>query len=177
MTVSNTWSWVRTFLYMGFQFDFGFLEALSLPPSSKQNYVTKVSQMKKRYQSSFREIGSLKLGLNGRNEPDMERNGTQKVDRYLQSLSKNNNKLSQAISIGNETENVARDIKIGLHSNTEKLHKTHRNVGRIQTQLSLSNKLIDVIRRNEMKNKIILYTVVCFLILAIVLIMYFSIFH
>jgi hypothetical protein len=131
-------------------------EALTLPPNSKQNYIAKVSNYKKRYTSSYRDLGSLKVQLGQNNGGDIENEG-EKVDQYLKSLSKNNNRLSQAIRVGSETENVARDIKLGLNSNSEKLNRASHNVGRVQTQLALSNKLVDIIRRNELRNRIVLY--------------------
>ena len=129
---------------------------MTLPPNSKQNYIAKVSNYKKRYTSSYRDLGSLKVQLGQNNGGDLENEG-EKVDQYLKSLSKNNNRLSQAIRVGSETENVARDIKLGLNSNSEKLNRASHNVGRVQTQLALSNKLVDIIRRNELRNRIVLY--------------------
>ena len=151
------------------------LEALSLPPSSKQNYTSKVADYKRRYFSAFRELSSLKLGLN-RSSNDLE-GGSDPVDKYLSSLSKNNNKLRNAIIVGNETEIVARDTKINLHSNTDKLQGIQSNMGRVKRELTISDKLINIIKRNEQRNKIIIYCVILFLIIAVGIIVYFGIFR
>ena len=74
------------------------LEALSLPPSSKQNYTSKVAEYKRRYNSSNRELSSIKIGLHGGSN-DIEGTGD-KVDKYLNSLSSNNNKLRNTIIVG-----------------------------------------------------------------------------
>ena len=84
--------------------------------------------------------------------------------------------LNNAIKIGREAENTAADTKLNLQSNTEKLGKTRDKVFRLHGQLSQSNKLVDVIRRQEMKNKIIVYCVVLFLLIAIGIIAYFEVF-
>mmetsp|Transcript_5951 Transcript_5951/g.5110 ORF Transcript_5951/g.5110 Transcript_5951/m.5110 type:complete len:155 (+) Transcript_5951:213-677(+) len=151
------------------------LEALSLPPHSKQTYITKVAEFKRRYNSSFRELSSLKLGLN--NDSDLEVEGSRKVDRYLNNLSRNNNKLRDAIVVGEEAETVARDTKLNMSSNTNKMIKTSDNMGRMNRELRQGEKLIDIIRRNEMKNKLILYIIVVILILAAALIVYFGVFR
>ena len=95
------------------------------------------------------------------------------VDKYLHSLSKNNNKLGNAIRIGNEADQVARDIKLGLSSQSDKLEKMGNNMGRLQSQLSISNRIINVIWRNEIKNKVILYWVIISLIVGIGVLIYF----
>ena len=118
--------------------------------------MNKISEYKKRYSHNFRELGSLKSRIAQSLGTDIENDGI-KVDKYLHSLSKNNQKLSDAIKIGSQADQDARDIKLGLSSQTDKLSKMSNNVVRTQYQLSISNRLIDTIWRNETKNKLILY--------------------
>lgn len=83
-------------------------------------------------------------------------------------LSDQNKKLQNAIAVGYEAENVAKDTKLNLQGDTEKMNKMRDNLGRIQNDMSLSDKLLDVIKWNEQKNSIILYGVVWILVTAII---------
>jgi len=98
-------------------------------------------------------------------------------NKQYQQLTKNNKNLNDAISIGRGAESTAIDTKLNLQSNNEKLSNTRDNVFRMQGELSKSNRIVDVIRRNELKNKIIVYGVVIFLIAAIGVIAYFEVFN
>ena len=134
--------------------------------------MNKISEYKKRYSHNFRELGSLKSRIAQSLGTDIENDGI-KVDKYLHSLSKNNQKLSDAIKIGSQADQDARDIKLGLSSQTDKLSKMSNNVVRTQYQLSISNRLVDTIWRNETKNKLILYWVILSLIVGIGVLIYF----
>ena len=73
-----------------------------------------------------------------------------------QRLANQNKRLQDAIAIGSEAEVEARDIKINLEGQTRQLEGTRDNVNRINGHLAQGSRLIDVMRRHEMKNKIIL---------------------
>mmetsp|Transcript_7771 Transcript_7771/g.7337 ORF Transcript_7771/g.7337 Transcript_7771/m.7337 type:complete len:106 (-) Transcript_7771:40-357(-) len=88
-----------------------------------------------------------------------------------------NNKLRNVVAIGEEAERVARDTKVNLHSNSDKLRNIQGNVNRVRTELTLSDRLINIIRRNETKNKIILYCIILFLLIAAIVIVYFGVFR
>ena len=70
------------------------------------------------------------------------------------------NKLQNAIAVGNEAEVVAKDTKLNLQGDTEKMDNMRNKLVKIQGDVSLSDKLLDVIKWNEQKNSIVLYGVV-----------------
>ena len=47
-------------------------------------------------------------------------------------------------------------------------------VNRVKGELTFSNRVLEVIKRNEIKNKLILYAVVIFLVVSILFIVYFK---
>ena len=71
---------------------------------------------------------------------------------------------------------MGRDIKINLYGQSEKMGRAGDNLGNMQGELTISNRLLNIIRRNEMRNKITLYCVVLFLLISVVLILYFKFF-
>ena len=61
------------------------------------------------------------------------------------------------LSFSTIAEIMAKDIKVNLNSNTDKIERANNNVMRIQTQLGLADRLINIISRNEKRNTLILY--------------------
>lgn len=90
-------------------------------------------------------------------------------------MSDQNYRLGQAIRIGNEAEIIAKDTKIHLQADTEKLDRMHNNVRNINGELTMSDKLLNAIKKNESRNRIMLYTVVFIIFSAIVLLVVFKI--
>lgn len=70
---------------------------------------------------------------------------SQKVDAYMLKLGQNNNKLDDAIRYGAQSENIAKDIKINLQAQSEKMDKMDKNLHEIQRELGFSEKLIKAI--------------------------------
>ena len=76
-----------------------------------------------------------------------------------------------------ECEEMARDIKFNLHSQTDKLeNKTMKNLFGVQRNMVQSNRLVTMIKSARLKNKVILYGIVCLLFLSIAFIIYVSFF-
>ena len=84
------------------------------------------------------------------------------------------NQLEDAKRVGYEAENIAGDIKVNLAGQTDKIKKIHSNVHQISGNLTVSNRIMDAIKRGNMKNKLILYFVVLMLIASVALIIYFK---
>mmetsp|Transcript_10966 Transcript_10966/g.9699 ORF Transcript_10966/g.9699 Transcript_10966/m.9699 type:complete len:92 (+) Transcript_10966:313-588(+) len=87
--------------------------------------------------------------INNEHKVQLLNNGSRK-------LLKQNQDLENAVRIGEEAEVEARDIKLNLENNTNQLAGIGNNVRRMNDQLSVGSKLIDVMKRHEMKNKFIL---------------------
>ena len=83
------------------------------------------------------------------------------------------NKLEEAKQVGRECEDMARDIKFNLRSQTDKLeNKTLKNLYGMQRDMIKSNRLLNLIKKARMKNKLILYGIVAMLIICVIFIGY-----
>lgn len=156
---------------------------MSLPPHSREILNPRINSFKKDLKSLNSKFSNLKQKLNESalfgEKFDIESSGggtDHRQDKRMRQVAKNNQKLDEALSVGYAAETTAKDIKLGLHSNSEKLNRAGDNVHRINGQLSVSNRLIDVMQRHETKNKIIIYCVALVLILGIVAVLYFTLF-
>ena len=85
--------------------------------------------------------------------------GNQKLLGEHAHLSDQNRKLHNAIRVGNEAEVVAKDTKVQLHADGEKMERMRRNIGNINGELKVSDKLLNIIKKNESRNSLILYGV------------------
>mmetsp|Transcript_21036 Transcript_21036/g.23421 ORF Transcript_21036/g.23421 Transcript_21036/m.23421 type:complete len:104 (+) Transcript_21036:278-589(+) len=68
-------------------------------------------------------------------------------------LSDQNHRLKHAIKVGNEAEVVAKDTMINLEAGTNKMHNIRDNIGRVNKEMTLSDKLLDIIKKNESRNR------------------------
>ena len=73
-----------------------------------------------------------------------------------QKLLKQNQQLEDAVRFGAQAEIEARDIKLDLEGQSNQLENVGGNIGRLGGHLAAGSKLIDVMRRHETKNKLIL---------------------
>ena len=83
------------------------------------------------------------------------------------------NKLEEAKQVGMECEEMARDIKYNLRSQTDKLeNKTMKNLFGMQRDMVKSNRLVNMIKSARLKNKLILYGIVAMLVICVIFIFY-----
>ena len=108
-------------------------------------------------------------------ENDSEAGQKQRLLGAKAQLSDQNRLLGQAIRVGHEAENVAKDTKINLQGDTDKMERMRGNIMRIQGEVSFSDKMLDIIKRNESRNSLILYTVVALVVAGILLLLFFKI--
>lgn len=88
-------------------------------------------------------------------------------------LLSNRNKLEEAKQVGRECEDMARDIKYNLRSQTDKLeNKTMKNLFGMQKDMTKSNRLVSMIKSARMKNKLILWGIVAMLVICVIFIGY-----
>eukprot|EP00357_Protocruzia_adherens_P014367 CAMPEP_0115015028 /NCGR_PEP_ID=MMETSP0216-20121206/26490_1 /TAXON_ID=223996 /ORGANISM="Protocruzia adherens, Strain Boccale" /LENGTH=256 /DNA_ID=CAMNT_0002385001 /DNA_START=78 /DNA_END=848 /DNA_ORIENTATION=- len=83
-----------------------------------------------------------------------------------------NYNLEMARRTGETTKEVANGIEVELQRQRETLTRATENVRRVDHDVSKSNRLIDRMRRNALKNKVILCCVVVFLFIALGVIVY-----
>ena len=85
----------------------------------------------------------------------------------------NRNKLEEAKQVGLECEDMARDIKFNLRSQTDKLeNKTMKNLFGMQRDMVKSNRLVNMIKSARLKNKLILWGIVAMLVVCVIFIGY-----
>ena len=85
----------------------------------------------------------------------------------------NRNKLEEAKQVGFEMEDMARDIKFNLRSQSDKLeNKTLKNLYGINKEMTASNRLITLIKKHRFKNKLVLWGIVALLVVSIMFVFY-----
>ena len=72
-------------------------------------------------------------------------------------------------------ENIAGNIKSDLHQQNQKLQKVNNNLAEMNTEISFSSKIMDDIKKNRKRNKIIIYGTMGAIGVALVLITYFKV--
>ena len=73
-------------------------------------------------------------------------------------------------------DDMARDIKYNLRSQTDKLeNKTLKNLFGMQTDLGKSNRLILLIKKNRFKNKLVMWGIIALLVVSVLFVVYMSI--
>lgn len=83
--------------------------------------------------------------------------------------------LDEAKQVGFECEDIAKDIKYNLRSQTEKLEgSTIKNLFKMQGDLSVSNKLLLMIDWERKKNKFVIIGTFAFLLIALVAIIIYT---
>mmetsp|Transcript_5632 Transcript_5632/g.6641 ORF Transcript_5632/g.6641 Transcript_5632/m.6641 type:complete len:97 (+) Transcript_5632:353-643(+) len=75
-------------------------------------------------------------------------------------IQEQNDKLQEAIQIGYQAEQDARDIELNLDGQSRQLQHAHDNVHRIGANLSAGSRVIDAMRKHEMFNKVVLCVVI-----------------
>ena len=81
--------------------------------------------------------------------------------------------MDNAKSVGLACEDIANDIKINMNAQTDKMQNSIlKNLYGIQGETTLANRLLNVIKKERMKNRIVLYSIVLFLIISVVIIFY-----
>ena len=85
----------------------------------------------------------------------------------------NRNKLEEAKQVGFEMEDMARDIKFNLRSQSDKLeNKTLKNLYGINREMSTADKLVGLIKRHRFKNKLVLYGIIALLCASVMFVIY-----
>ena len=75
--------------------------------------------------------------------------------------------------MGFEMEDMARDIKFNLRSQSDKLeNKTLKNLYGINKEMTASNRLITLIKKHRFKNKLVLWGIVALLVVSIMFVFY-----
>ncbi|CAI2379089.1 unnamed protein product [Moneuplotes crassus] len=145
-------------------------ERLRTYKDNLQRAKLKVSKMEEQYRTQMNK----ETAMGGYYDEENKNEGKQTLlNSGNQALLKQNQKLQDAVRFGEEAEIQARDIKIDLEGQTAKLENVNRNIGGVNNNLHQGNKLIDVMKRHEMKNKLLLLCVCVTVVMGILICAYF----
>lgn len=72
-------------------------------------------------------------------------------------------------------EHIVIDIKGNMHMQNQKLQKINNNLGSINEEMTISNRVMRDIRKNRKFNKLLLYGVASMIGLSLFLIVYYKV--
>ena len=160
------------------------LEVQPMKSTEKTSYQAKLRKYKADLEEAKRKVNKMEFEAKQRMNKetvmgvnyDIETNDHNQNQHLLNAqnnhMNGQNNKLKDAVMFAEQAELDARDIKVNLDRNARSLQNANDNVHRINGELTKGSRLIDTMRRHEMKNRIILYCVIAILILAALIIGY-----
>ena len=160
------------------------LEVQPMKSTEKTSYQAKLRKYKADLEEAKRKVNKMEFEAKQRMNKetvmgvnyDIETNDHNQNQHLLNAqnnhMNDQNNKLKDAVMFAEQAELDARDIKVNLDRNARSLQNANDNVHRINGELTKGSRLIDTMRRHEMKNRIILYCVIAILILAALVIGY-----
>ncbi|KAJ3431288.1 vesicle transport v-snare 13 [Anaeramoeba flamelloides] len=116
--------------------------------------------------------------LSGRHKKDKERLGErQKLLASHQRVKNSEDSLNRSLRTSAQTEEIGQEILQELHGQRQTLEETKDNLDEIDEEVDRGGKLISVMWRRAITNKLILIIVIIFLLALIGLIVYLSAFR
>ncbi|CAA0828716.1 Vesicle transport v-SNARE 12 [Striga hermonthica] len=165
------------------------LEARSLQPSVKATLLAKLREYKSDLNKLKREV--KKLTMPSSNQPAHEdllesgmagshkASGSQR-DRLMMTterLNESTDRLRETRRAALETEELGVSILEDLHQQRETLLHSHKKLSDVDSAIDKSKKVLTSMSRRMSRNKWIVGSVIAALVLAIIVILYFKIFH
>ncbi|CAI2376060.1 unnamed protein product [Moneuplotes crassus] len=144
-------------------------------------YANQVEEMRREVNKAQVDYGFIKnkenlFGPNWDQPADNESFQDQRLLNENAPLSDQQNKLNQAIRVGHEAEVIAKDTKFNLAKDTDKMQKIRQNLGKVDGEMTVSDRLLDIIKKNESRNRCVLYSVAFTIVGAILLLVFLRIF-
>eukprot|EP00347_Sterkiella_histriomuscorum_P012813 403367129 len=93
-----------------------------------------------------------------------------KVWEGRQKLLQQNQQLDSAAKVGYDMEAIAVDIRTNLQGQSQKMQKIDSKLGNMNSDMSVSNRLMNDIKKGRKTNKLILYGVLSLILIAISLV-------
>ena len=94
-------------------------------------------------------------------------------NRKEKMIRENNRMLEQAKAVGLATDDMANDIKFNLKKQTDQMQNSVlKNLYSIQGETTLANRLLNIIKHERMKNRLIMYGVIGMISMVIIIILY-----
>ena len=105
---------------------------------------------------------------------DLEQN-EKKMARQERELLQNRRRLEEAKEVGYEMDDMARDIKFNLQTQSDKLEKsTLKNLYAIQKDMVMSSRLLQMIKAQRGRNKLIMYGIMALICISILFVIFVS---
>jgi len=100
----------------------------------------------------------------------------QRLLEATEKLERSGNELKHAIATAEDTVGIGIQVMDNLHDNTQKMHGIKDRLGTVNENLGRAKKIMGVIGRRVVTNKLIMGLIILVLILAICLILYIKFF-
>ncbi|MCD7456976.1 Vesicle transport v-SNARE 12 [Datura stramonium] len=163
------------------------LEARSLQPSLKAALLAKLREYKSDLNKLKKEVN--KLALTGANQAarDLESgmmdphaasaNQRERLAMSTERLDQSSDRIRESRRTALETEELGVSILGDLHQQRETLLHSHKKLHGVDDAIDKSKKILTSMSRRISRNKWIVGSVIGALILAIIIILYFKLFH
>ncbi|PHU02446.1 hypothetical protein BC332_27697 [Capsicum chinense] len=163
------------------------LEARSLPPSLKATLLAKLREYKSDLNKLKKEVNKLALiGANqaahdldsGMMDPHAaSANQRERLAMATERLDQSSDRIRESRRTALETEDLGVSILAELHQQRETLLHSHNKLHGVDDAIDKSKKILTSMSRRISRNKWIMGSVIGALSLAIILILYFKLFH
>ncbi|KAL3819502.1 hypothetical protein ACJIZ3_005407 [Penstemon smallii] len=164
------------------------LEARSLQPSLKATLLAKLREYKSDLNKLKREVKKLTLpNSNQFGDEDLESgmggthaasaNNRERLAMSTERLNQSTDRIMESRRAALETEDLGVSILEDLHQQRETLLHSHKKLSDVDSAIDKSKKVLTSMTRRMSRNKWIVGSIIAALILAIIVILYFKIFH
>lgn len=165
------------------------LEARSLQPSLKATLLAKLREYKSDLNKLKKEVKKLSLpNSNQLGHEDLLESGmagthaasTNQRERLAMSterLNQSTDRLKESRRAALETEELGVSILEDLHQQRETLLHSHKKLSDVDSAIDKSKKVLTSMSRRISRNKWIVGSIIAALIMAIIIVLYFKIFH
>ncbi|KAK4376642.1 hypothetical protein RND71_002938 [Anisodus tanguticus] len=163
------------------------LEARSLQPSLKATLLAKLREYKSDLNKLKKEVNKLALTGASQAAHDLESgivdphaasaNQRERLAMSTERLDQSSDRIRESRRIALETEDLGVSILGDLHQQRETLLHSHTKLHGVDDAIDKSKKILTSMSRRISRNKWIMGSVIGALILAIIIILYFKLFH
>ncbi|KAJ8547967.1 hypothetical protein K7X08_021203 [Anisodus acutangulus] len=163
------------------------LEARSLQPSLKATLLAKLREYKSDLNKLKKEVNKLALAGANQAAHDLESgmidphaasaNQRERLAMSTERLDQSSDRIRESRRIALETEDLGVSILGDLHQQRETLLHSHTKLHGVDDAIDKSKKILTSMSRRISRNKWIMGSVIGALILAIIIILYFKLFH
>eukprot|EP00993_Chasmostoma_nieuportense_P003737 NODE_4440_length_787_cov_28.039394_g4281_i0.p1 GENE.NODE_4440_length_787_cov_28.039394_g4281_i0~~NODE_4440_length_787_cov_28.039394_g4281_i0.p1 ORF type:complete len:215 (+),score=60.84 NODE_4440_length_787_cov_28.039394_g4281_i0:59-703(+) len=155
------------------------VEVQSLPSQAKAKLISRLQYYQKDSRNLEKELKTAKAAaersqLLSNGTPDHNNNYSQRLQDVSVRMDTQTHTLLQAKRLCAEMEETGDNTKLNLHKQREAIERTLGTVRETSVEVSRSRKLLALVQRRSVINKIIMGGVIFFLFGVIVLIIYFK---